>query len=509
MATIERVPLNVELDTLRRILWRLGWNPMPTYALVVGMAILGWALVHHPMGVAFGVLGLIPRWKAIGLINGSWQNYLSKAESVVKEQGAVRLGVDLVAAIPTVVRVGQGKAPFLTTARPEHVISVVYICDAFFAVYQGAVFNLPELLVQLPAQGEEVYFRHVSAINYNPPNIEVILSNGRSMRKFDVGAEGGAALGALRAKLRQPLAHASASAAQRVGLNLEAQVGPSVENAKPQTTLDKPSLPLSGESDERYCYLRLGKLKQLLGEPSVLDVLIEQLEVPGAPKTLKPLTAQQKMQCIETQTDHFRRTPTSVWYGVPTFEALAASIWRAADDPFYREKGLLTKKLVRREWFCGVSEEDDLRIPIAKWLRSKGCEPYMEIPLGSGRVDVLGTEKAALLSSSRFIAVELKNDYEQFKRALNQMSTFAEYANAVYMACTPDFAAEYLDHNEQSTGHWDRDVLERKLTAGGFGLLIVERDQVFKVLKPIEKAPSDANSTKVSNALSTVHLIEC
>ena len=133
----------------------------------------------------------------------------------------------------------------------------------------------------------------------------------------------------------------------------------------------------------------------------------------------------------------------------------------------------------------------------------------MEIPLGSGRVDVLGTEKAALLSSSRFIAVELKNDYEQFKRALNQMSTFAEYANAVYMACTPDFAAEYLDHNEQSTGHWDRDVLERKLTAGGFGLLIVERDQVFEVLKPIEKAPSDANSTKVSNALSTVHLIEC
>jgi len=509
MASVERVPLNIELDTVKRILWRFGWNPAPTYALLVGIAILGWALVHHPMGAAFGVLGLIPRWKAIGLINGRWKSYLSKAESVVKEQGAVRLGVDLVAAIPTVVRVGQGKAPFLTTPKPEYGVSVVYICDAFFAVYQGAVFNLPELFVQLPAQGEEVYFRHVSAVNYNPPNIEVILSNGKSMRKFDVGAEGGAVLGALRAKLREPLTHASASAAQRVGLKLGTQVEPGAENAKSQITTEIPTLPLSGESDERYCYLRLGKLKQLLGEPSVLDVLIEQLEVPGDPKTLKPLTAQQKMQCIETQIDHFRRTPTSVWYGVPMLEVLAASIWRAADDPFYREKGLLTKKLVRREWFCGVSEEDDLRIPIAKWLRSKGCEPYMEIPLGSGRVDVLGTAKPALLGSSRFIAVELKNDYEQFKRALNQMSTFAEYANAVYMACTPDFAAEYLDHNEQSTGHWDLEVLERKLTSGGFGLLIVERDQAFEVVKPIEKEPSDANSVKVANALSTAHLIEC
>jgi hypothetical protein len=77
------------------------------------------------------------------------------------------------------------------------------------------------------------------------------------------------------------------------------------------------------------------------------------------------------------------------------------------------------------------------------------------------------------------------------------------------MACTPDFAAAYLDHNEQSTGHWDREVLERKLAGGGFGLLIVEREQVFEVVKPAEKTPSDANSLKVASALSTVNLIEC
>ena len=264
-----------------------------------------------------------------------------------------------------------------------------------------------------------------------------------------------------------------------------------------------------GTGEERYCYLRIGKLRELPSDPSVLDVLVEQLEVPGEDKTLKRLSSQEKMECIETQIDHFRRSPTSVWFGVPTLEVLAASIWRVKDDPFYRKKGLLTEKLVHREWFCGVSEEDDLRIPVARWLKSRGYEPYMEIPMGSARVDVLGYMKARLSGSQRLMAIELKNDYEQFKRALNQMSTFGEYANAVYMACTPAFAAGYLDHNEQSTGHWDRDVLERKLTGGGFGLLVVEKEQVYEIAKPVERSPSDGNSSKVISALSSVNFVNC
>jgi hypothetical protein len=215
------------------------------------------------------------------------------------------------------------------------------------------------------------------------------------------------------------------------------------------------------------------------------------------------------MELVHTQIDHFRRSPTSVWYGVPTLEVLAASIWRAGDNTFCRDKGLLTKKLVRRGWFCGVSEEDDLKIPVAKWLTRQGLEAYMEIPMGTGRVDVLGYRKPGLSSSGRLLAIELKNEYEQFKRAINQLGTFAEYSNVVYMACTPAFVAEYLDHNERSTGRWDREVLERKLAAGGFGLLVVERDQVYEVLRPVERTPSSANTSRVVSALSAVNLIEC
>jgi hypothetical protein len=496
--------MNTKMDGATKIMWHLGWNPVPTYVFVAVLAFLGWAITQHPAGMFLGLFGLIPRWKGIKLINSSWQTYLGEAESFVKGQGASRLGVILSAAQCTVLRTGRGEIPFGTTPNPEYAISVIYICDAFFAVYQDAIASLKELDIQLPGQGEEVYFRHVSVVNYNPPNIEVTLSNGKTMKPFTVGSDGASVLGALRAKLRSSQSMVSRTTRSVSEPEIQ-EIHTDGQQADPDVKVTQPD----DGSDERHCCLRLSKLRQLLADPSVVDVLVEQLEVPGAPKNLKPLTVQAKMELIETQIDHFRRTPTSVWYGVPTLEVLAASIWRASDDPFYREKGLLTKKLVQRGWFCGVSEEDDLKIPVAKWLIRQGLEAYMEIPLGTGRVDVLGYKKPGLSSSNRLLAIELKNDYEQFKRAFNQMGTFAEYTNVVYMACTPAFVAEYLDHNESSTGHWDWDVLERKLTAGGFGLLVVERDQVFEVVKPVERTPSSENSGRAVSALSAVNLIEC
>ena len=133
----------------------------------------------------------------------------------------------------------------------------------------------------------------------------------------------------------------------------------------------------------------------------------------------------------------------------------------------------------------------------------------MEISLGLGRADVLGYKKPGFSGSGWLTAVELKNDDDEFARAPDQMGTFAEYANAVYAACTPAFAAEYLDRNEKSVKHWDPTVLERKLTDGGFGLLIVERDSVFEVIKPAERTPSSSNVSRVVSTLSEVRLIEC
>lgn len=442
---LECTPLNVSMDAVGRLLWHVGWDLRPTYGLMAGLAIIGWVLLKNPVGLTLGLLGLVPRWKSLVLINKSWETFLAKAELSVQDQGAIRLGVTSDAPECTVIRAGRGRPPLGVRANPEYCISVFYICEAFFAVYQGAILNLRKLQLQLPAQGEEVYFRHVSAVKYNHPNVEVVLSNGKTMREFNVGADGSArVMGALKAKLR-------GANLDSVALKKDVLKGAEIRasSAAPQT-LDHISQPNQSDSPEesgnetRYCYLQHSKLMRLLNDQSVLDVLVEQLQVPGARKTQKQLTPQEKMEYIESIIDFFRRTPISMWYGVPSLEVLAASIWRAGEDSWYRERGLLTKKLVRREWFSGVSQEDDLRIPIAKWLKTKGYDPYMEIPLGLGRVDVFGFMKSGIGPSTHLIAVELKNEYEQFKRAFNQMATFAEYTNAVFMACTPDFAAEYL-----------------------------------------------------------------
>ncbi len=156
--------------------------------------------------------------------------------------------------------------------------------------------------------------------------------------------------------------------------------------------------------------------------------------------------------------------------------------------------------------FYDVAREEDLRRPVARWLQSRGDEPYMEIQLGRRRIDVLGYRR----SGPRLTAVELKNSDEEFRRGPDQMGSFAEYAHAVYLACTPAFAADYLERNAEhrAVNHWDPTLLDRKLKQGGFGLLIVERDTVFEVINPVEQSPSPERVAKVIGGLPAFHKID-
>jgi hypothetical protein len=509
MELVERGKLNVGMNGGTRIIWWLGWNPAPTYILLGSLALMGWVVFRHPAGLFLGLLAGVPRWKAVTLINKNGPGYVDQAKAHIKGEGANKLGIRLDTALCNVSLIGLGNRPVGASWHSQYEITVIYICEQFFAVYQGAIFNLYDFTVHCPPQGDEVYYRHVSAVNYHPPHVEVTLSDGKTIKRFSVGSDGGSTVvSALRAKLRAPAP--SAMTVPEPGVLRSGVVGKLAYHETNASIGPDGEIALSDNTnEERYCYLRVGKLRQLLTDPSVLDVLIEQLQVPGELAVHRQLTQQQKMESIEAQIDHFRRTPTSVWYGVPTLEVLAASLWRAQDDEYFRDRKLLTKKLVRRNWFCGVSDEADLTIPVARWLKSLGYDPYEEIPMGAGRVDVLGYRKTSLSGSASLTAIELKNDYGQFKRLLNQASTFAEYSNRVYIACTPAFAADFLDRNENSVKHWDATAFERKIIGGGIGLLIVERDQVFEVIKPAERIPPTANISRVTSALSVVNLIEC
>ena len=174
------------------------------------------------------------------------------------------------------------------------------------------------------------------------------------------------------------------------------------------------------------------------------------------------------------------------------------------------ETSPLPKKMVD-EIFCAVGREDDLRHPVAKWLKVQGYDPYMEVPLGRRRIDLLGCRKSGVFGSDCLLAVELKNEDAQFSRAIDQMGTFVEYANAVYAACTPDFAGDHLDRNTESRAvkHWDPGVMERKLSAGGYGLLMVERAEYSRSSSLCRRTPSPDRVAAALSSLSSVMRIEC
>jgi hypothetical protein len=494
-ANAEYLRINGGMDLSSRVLWYLGWRPRPLYVFGIAVAIFGVGALHSSAGLLFGLAALVVRWRATLLINQRSQTITDLAKKAVASSGAKTVGVDLETSDFKVILIGQNRpSPFGVRPKSDYSISAVYICDAFFAVYTGTSFSLPDRTLRLATTGDEVYFRHVSAINHRDDSIEVVLTRGNKSKKIAVGSDpnGAALLGALRSKLRNP----QSAALQQV------EVQPLVLENRDR---DAP-IPRDADNDDgqRYCYIRSSKLMEYYADATVLSALMSQLEVPGLEATHNRMGDREKRAAIEAQIDHLCRTPSSFWYGVPAREVLAASIWRARNEGFGLSNRVIADK------FYDVSREEDLKRPIARWLEARGQEPYMEIQLGRRRIDVLGFRKPSFMGSPRLTAVELKNSDEEFRRGLDQMGTFAEYAHAVYLACTPAFAADYLDRNarHRSVCCWDPTLLDRKLKQGGFGLLIVERDNVFEVIKPVERAPAEDKVAKVVSTLPPLHKIE-
>jgi hypothetical protein len=489
---IEAVRIKTGMDFGSRILWRLGWNSRTLYIIGFIISLLCAISIHSPVGLLFGLVVLLVRWKATSFINSNSPSVINLAKVAVAHAGSKRVGVELETSdFKTLLIPQDSSPPFGIRPLPEYHISVVYICDAFFATYSGTSFSLADCTLEMATTGDEIYFRHVSAINYRGTSIEIAITRNKKPKLIEVGSEenGAALLEVLRAKLRNP-----SSPIQQ----LAASVAP-----PPPEYLERESITHTARNDgdhPRYCYIRSSKLMEYYSDVSVLTALLQQLQVPGTTATHNLMSPKEKQMAIEAQITHFRQTPSSFWYGVETNEVLAASIWRAGG-------GLLTERVVKDK-FYDVAREEDLRRPVARWLEARNEEAYMEIQLGRRRIDVLGyTKRDGVI---RLTAVELKDTDEEFRRGPDQMGSFAEYVHTVYLACTPAFAADYLERNavHRSVNRWDASILDRKLRQGGFGLLMVERDKVFEVIKPVEQSPSDAWVAKVVSKLPALHKIE-
>lgn len=476
----QSIRVGTGMDLPSRMLWYFGWNRRPLYIAAAALALIGAFAVNSSAGLLFGLIPLALCIRAVQHVREAAPNVVDSAKDAIAKAGAERAGISLDGTDHTVLAAPGSSGRILPPT--SYNFSSVYISDAFFAIFAGSSFDLATRSVQLATTAEEIYFRHVSAINQQDGAIEITLTRAGKPKRIPTGNDPNAAalLATLRTKLRTP------------------QSIPPPPPLEP-VSLDPPSpITISNSDDERHCYIRASKLMEYYSDPIVIDALIKRLQVPGTVATHRMMTPQDKKAAIEAQIHIFSQTPASFWYRVPPREILAASIWRCGRD-------FLSERVINDK-FYDVAREEDLKRPVARWLQSHGDEPYMEIQLGRRRIDVLGYSKRG----PRLTAVELKNSDEEFRRGPDQMGSFAEYAHVVYLACTPAFAADYLERNAEhrAVNHWDPTLLDRKLKQGGFGLLIVERDNVFEVIKPVEQTPSPDRVAKIVSGLPGFHKID-
>ena len=125
----------------------------------------------------------------------------------------------------------------------------------------------------------------------------------------------------------------------------------------------------------------------------------------------------------------------------------------------------------KEEIFGHVSNERDLKPPVAEWLKdNKGVEVYSEVKIGKSVADLVGCKDRVW--GKKLIAVEIKTDPEEMKRFLDQVTDYLMAADEVYLAATPYAITRYLYKYGKSW--YDPKVLENKLGLVGTGLMVVD-----------------------------------
>jgi hypothetical protein len=242
----------------------------------------------------------------------------------------------------------------------------------------------------------------------------------------------------------------------------------------------------------RYCFLRLRRLKAALKDATIIDALVDELEVPGA-------TGNKRLAAIERRIEELRGTNSSIWHQVPAPEVLAASIFRAR-----KRIGEIDKL------FAHVPRVRDLTGPLVSWLNISGLTPYQLRAPGTGRASMVGYKDGGFLASVRIVGIEAVNDPGELKRATDEMKTSRAQGHARFIACTPALAAAYLWEQATAPGasRWNADDIRQRLRATGTGLLIVEGEAVAQALLPQEHKPDSAKLAELATAIQSMSKIQ-
>lgn len=228
-------------------------------------------------------------------------------------------------------------------------------------------------------------------------------------------------------------------------------------------------------------------------DPLFFDLILQNAGGTTKAASLKAMSIGDKRRAVQTIVEARKNQPGTVTHGLHELEVFVIVLREAI------EASKAPTKHTKSIWPV-VKKEADLLAPIAKHYRAQDYEVYREVPMGRKRVDALCHKKSGFFRSEQLIAIELKNDLAEFKRGIDQMTTYADYAHAVYLACTPAMAFDFLnDHaNARGVHKWDPKALENKLGRAGIGLLIVREDDVYEVLQAKPSKVQDAKRAEIA-----------
>jgi hypothetical protein len=189
--------------------WWIGWRPKATIVTCVCLgAVMSAANSSAVPLMVLLVLGVCIWVKGTQTVKTHAPRLLAEVEAQCVAAGARKLGMD-VAPEQTFLMRGEMRGenderytliPFST----KHKLTVIYVTDAFIGVYAGSSYDLKELQTRLGSTTKEVYYPHVSGVEFCPPIFKLATSSEQMIYPISDNPEvGEAALNAIRAKLRR------------------------------------------------------------------------------------------------------------------------------------------------------------------------------------------------------------------------------------------------------------------------------------------------------------------
>jgi len=181
---------------------------------------------------------------------------------------------------------------------------------------------------------------------------------------------------------------------------------------------------------------------------------------------LSTKTIDEKKENILSHINHLRKLNTAFEHEAEIGDVLALRLFDCLPHRLHSE------------FFYGVRKDSDLKEPVAKWLADKGCKVYPEVLVGTNQADLVGYQEGGFLRGELLIGIELKNDFDQMKRAFDQLTTYDQFCDSIYLAATPLCCAQFVRWFSIRTGNLVTTALEDKLRKTGAGLLLVTESGV-------------------------------